>query len=600
MTVHSASDANSVLGRLPELLLFLPGMYLCAWWAINLAAGPSRLSMLWVMSGVLCGFLLTSPRSRWPGYLACAFAASVLVNLQRNGLWSLALLLSFGNVIDAWLAASLVTRRIADVSQLANIKRTLWIGGVATLLACTASALVAAIARSWLLPPLHAFDILFETWFASHALGLAIFGTLTVIVRVEGRRILGPPGRRLELVATLLLLVVGCWFTFAQSSLPVVFVVLPLLLLCVLRHRFSGFVPAMAIIALVATMETAAGRGPFIFGAGSWDGVVRTRMLQVFIASCCFLAFPVASVLTELRILSRRVARSELQYRTLAENSRDLVLRIGPGRVVKYISPSVVELLGWEREEFVAQRGELVHPDDMAQLQVAMGTLFDAGGMASALYRCRHKDGHYVWLSAQARSVPADGAEGASDVVFSARDVSKRVEAERALERLARQDALTGLSNRLHFDERIELALARAARNHSRVGLLYFDADHFKTVNDTHGHAAGDEVLREFAQRLQGCIRSVDLAARLGGDEFAILVEDVETPDVLQVIAEKLVVAMRQPIHHGSVELRLTTSVGIALSGPECADPEALMHAADTALYQAKAAGRNTWRMAAV
>lgn len=124
--------------------------------------------------------------------------------------------------------------------------------------------------------------------------------------------------------------------------------------------------------------------------------------------------------------------------------------------------------------------------------------------------------------------------------------------------------------------------------------------DHFKAINDTHGHAAGDQALREFARRIGGCIRSVDLAVRLGGDEFAVLVEDIATPQGLQFVAEKLVAAMREPMVLGNLTLQASASIGIGI-GMNAAgesDAEALVQLADGALYQAKAAGRNTWRLA--
>ena len=189
-------------------------------------------------------------------------------------------------------------------------------------------------------------------------------------------------------------------------------------------------------------------------------------------------------------------------------------------------------------------------------------------------------------------------ANGRAALVYSGRDVTSRVEAELALEQQVRRDPLTGLANRLLFDERLALALARAGRNRTCVGLLYIDLDHFKAINDTHGHAAGDQALREFARRIGGCIRSVDLAVRLGGDEFAVLVEDIATPQSLQFVAEKLVAAMREPMVLGGLTLQASASIGIGMNAAGDSDAEALVQLADGALYQAKAAGRNTWRLA--
>lgn len=592
---HAATGPAVPIARhLPWFALFAAAIAACGWWSIHLAAGPLGFSMLWLPGGVLFGVLLSAPRQAWGGYLVAGLLGFLAANVQRNGVGLVTLVLSLCDVMEAWLAAALIVPRV-DVRQLGNINRTLRVSGLAVLVSCALSALVAAAARHILLPQSSGFAPLFETWLASHALGMVIFGALTVIVRAEGRRMLGPPARRLELVVTLVVIAISSWLVFARGQLPVAFLLLPPLMVCVLRHRFSGFVPAIAVIALIAAMATSAGRGPFVLGSEAND-LVRSYQLQLYLLCCCWVAFPVASVLTERRILTHRVARSERQYRMLADYSRDLIIRVGTHRNLDYISPSVTELLGWTREEYDQQRWELIHPEDVAILRDTMDSLYEKGGLASIVYRCRHKQGHYIWLAANVRSVT--DANGRAALVYSGRDVTSRVEAELALEQQVRRDPLTGLANRLLFDERMALALARGGRNRTRVGLLYIDLDYFKSVNDNHGHAVGDLVLREFARRLSGCIRSVDLGVRLGGDEFAVLVEDIATTQSLQFVANKLATAMREPMTLGELTLHVTASIGVGMSGCGQTDAAALVQLADGALYQAKAAGRDTWRLA--
>lgn len=592
--MKQATQEHSPLeAKLAWLGLFFLALAVCGWWSLHYALGPYGFSILWIPNGILFGFLLTTPRSRWPGFIVCAFAALLLVNVQRNELGWLSLLLSLANIFETWLAASLLLTRVSDVSYMASIKRTTYVGGLATLLACAVSALFAASAIQLLTPQRYHFGVLYETWFASHALGMVIFGTLAVIVRTEGWGMLGAPKRRIELAATLGLIAFVAWFVFSKNTVPTAFILIPLLLVCVLRHRFSGFVPAMTLIALITTMKTMVGTGPFITIAGV-DNAVRSLQLYLFV--CCWSAFPVASALTQYKLLSRNLLRSKALYKTLAEYSRDLILRIRPDRSFDYISPSVTELLGWTPEEFERIRWELTHPEDVDVLRDAIFPLYKKEGVSSAVYRCKHEQGHYVWLAANMRSVPDE--RGELMLVYSARDVTSRIEAEQALEMQVRRDPLTGLANRRLLDERLVLALARAKRNKAHVGLLYCDIDHFKTINDTYGHAAGDLILREFSRRLNCCIRSVDLAVRLGGDEFVILVEDIVSSQGLQYIANKLVVVMSEPVRLEGATINMSTSIGIGLSGPSHQDAASLLQLADSALYQAKAAGRNTWKLA--
>jgi diguanylate cyclase (GGDEF)-like protein len=163
-------------------------------------------------------------------------------------------------------------------------------------------------------------------------------------------------------------------------------------------------------------------------------------------------------------------------------------------------------------------------------------------------------------------------------------------------ERLARVDPLTGIANRRQFTERLHTALARCRRQQLPLTLLAFDIDKFKSINDTHGHAVGDAVIIEFARRIASAVREGDLAARLGGDEFLVLIEDATSAQVGASVAEKILERMRQPMQIGSLSLPVTTSIGVGFSTkPETS--EAILDLADRALYAAKEAGRNTYRL---
>ncbi|HXA28983.1 MAG TPA: EAL domain-containing protein [Candidatus Angelobacter sp.] len=156
---------------------------------------------------------------------------------------------------------------------------------------------------------------------------------------------------------------------------------------------------------------------------------------------------------------------------------------------------------------------------------------------------------------------------------------------------LAYHDSLTGLPNRALFTEHLERALARARRGGSRVTVLFLDLDRFKMVNDSLGHAAGDELLVAVGQRLRSCLRATDVAARLGGDEFAILAEDSEGVTDADVVAERILEALREPISVHGRELSVTASVGVAVSGCADGNAEALLRNADLAMYRAKVDG---------
>jgi diguanylate cyclase (GGDEF)-like protein len=172
----------------------------------------------------------------------------------------------------------------------------------------------------------------------------------------------------------------------------------------------------------------------------------------------------------------------------------------------------------------------------------------------------------------------------------------RRVEQE--LQRLARFDSLTALANRRQFDETLVQTLARVHRSGRPLALMFLDIDHFKAINDSLGHAGGDEVLQEFAWRLHASVRDNDLVARLAGDEFVILLEDIESAEKAGGVAEKILSSISKPFELMTGPLAVTASIGVAFVPDGRHASVDIVQAADKVLYEAKAAGRNTFRLA--
>lgn len=184
-------------------------------------------------------------------------------------------------------------------------------------------------------------------------------------------------------------------------------------------------------------------------------------------------------------------------------------------------------------------------------------------------------------------------------VLSHAVDITERLRAERVLEHQAMHDPLTGCANRTLFLDHLHGAIARAQRARVRgedpciVGLLYLDMDEFKPLNDRFGHAAGDFVLRETAARMRARIREVDTAARLGGDEFCVVVDKLHCAEDAMKLAESLLAAIHEPLVWEGEEIRIGSSIGIALYPQHGELAEVLLGRADEAMYAAKTAGRN-------
>lgn len=304
----------------------------------------------------------------------------------------------------------------------------------------------------------------------------------------------------------------------------------------------------------------------------------------------------VHSDITARRAAEQALRDSEARYRLMAENSTDLIARTTEQGELLYASDAIRTLLGYDPMEVLGHSiFEFVHPDDVDDVRRATRAL-DATTPTSFTYRARRREGGYVWFETTTRPITKE-RDGHTEFVSVSRDVSERKSAEEQIEYQAYHDALTGLPNRLLFRDRLTVALAHARRLHRQLGVMFLDLDRFKNVNDTLGHSAGDELLKQIAVRLRGALREEDTIARMGGDEFTVLVADVGSSDDVAKIAQKLLEVVAQPVSIEGNELFITTSIGIAVHPSDGDTAELLLKNADNAMYRAKDAGRNSYQL---
>jgi diguanylate cyclase (GGDEF)-like protein/PAS domain S-box-containing protein len=210
-------------------------------------------------------------------------------------------------------------------------------------------------------------------------------------------------------------------------------------------------------------------------------------------------------------------------------------------------------------------------------------------------YRAQRKNGDHFWLM-QSISAICDLAGEIQYYVCVGQDITDIKQNQERMETLAYYDQLTGLQNRLLFKEQLRGALAMADREKHHLALMYLDLDHFKRINDTLGHEAGDQLLIEVGKRLRGCLREEDCVARLGGDEFAVLLKHVESAQYCFVVASKIIGNLNRPMMLVGQEVVVGTSIGITVAPDDGRDLDGLMKNADLAMYQAKYQGRNSFR----
>jgi diguanylate cyclase (GGDEF)-like protein/PAS domain S-box-containing protein len=284
---------------------------------------------------------------------------------------------------------------------------------------------------------------------------------------------------------------------------------------------------------------------------------------------------------------------SEMYFRTLVQNASDVILILDDDDRVRYASPSADQVLGIPNLEGT-QLVDLVPPQDSRAVVETLGRIRSHEYQTSREHwRMVRTDRATIEVEVRWSDLREEATVGG--VVLTVRDVTEQRKLERELTHQAFHDSLTGLANRVLFQERINHALVQAQREGTVVGVLFLDVDDFKVVNDIHGHGVGDELLVALSLRLQTTVRASDTAARIGGDEFALLVEGSVTSAGVERFTEHVMSVFAEPFQLSVGPVSTYASVGVATTEDSVDSVELLTHA-DLALYAAKTAGKRQWR----
>ena len=284
---------------------------------------------------------------------------------------------------------------------------------------------------------------------------------------------------------------------------------------------------------------------------------------------------------------------------TVFETVDEAVLVCDLNNVIVSVNPAFTEITGYRPEEVIGKNPKLLgsgsHPPEF--YQEMWRTLVQTGSWRGEIWN-RSKSGRvYVeWLAI--KQVRDDEGKATGYVaVFS--DISERKAAEQRMQHLAHYDALTELPNRTLFSDRLQQSLAKAKRDKTRMALMFIDLDEFKPINDRLGHYVGDLLLKEVAKRLLGCLRrESDTVVRMGGDEFVVILPEMDTLADATRVADQILVTLSQPFELAGHSVRISASIGIAAFPENGSDDKQLLKSADSAMYQAKQAGRNRCALA--
>jgi len=559
---------------------------------------PDANHLIWTANGVLLAFLLLAPRTRWAGYVSAGFAAQVAGSLLVNPDWQTNLILTSLNMAEVFISALLLRKRTREYPRFTDRAYLLRFIAYGTLAGPFAVGLVySVIAGFWLH---NAPGAALLQWTAADALGAAVATPACVaIFRARFKNSVGS----ITVWIYMALLAAATLAIFSEASVPLSFLLYPLLLLILLRLGLGFAAIATLFVTTAGTVFTLQGKGPFALST-SVTPLEPTILLQIFIASAVFMLYSVSVVLEIQKNTERRLREIVALHTLITENSRDAIILADFDGRRSYVSSAVQHMTGWTKEEFAKKKSlDLLHPEDRSNAVSVMRKLRACDEDATIECRVRKRDGDYIWVEASLRVVCAQESGAHTGLLNIVRDISERKQAEKrlqdayhAVEALAITDGLTGLANRRRFDHCLTNEWRRGMRDRKPLSLLLIDADWFKSYNDTYGHLRGDSCLKQIAEAAQDVVmRPGDLVARFGGEEFAVILPDTSNEGAMQ-IADEICMALRSrklPHKDNPYEI-MTISVGCATMTPQLGRiASSLIELADVAMYKAKRSGRN-------
>jgi diguanylate cyclase (GGDEF)-like protein len=558
---------------------------LAVYLAIALTRNAVNVAAIWPANGILLATLLLGGNPATRRLVVAAFLpAGTIAYLANSDPWTTAVAFTAINIAEALIAFHILRAVCGGRVDLTKAWTV-----AAFVLTCLASPLLPATAGALITVGGFGsgYNAAFNTWYLSDALGLLILTPAILLIARRSRRTEANPSAE-DVARHFLLLTAVALLVFVQSSVPLLFLVIPVSVLVAFRlgPRYAAIATLwLTVISLVCTYQE---MGP---AALVGDAETRIWIVQLF----CFVNL-LTSLAVAAEIADRERLRNELvRVSALADDrrrqldtaldamSQGVCLFDRNGRVVVRNS-RFLEIYGLSKEAVPIG----------TSLATLMAVCHEAGAVPErdsgpvelnidSDIEQQLVDGRHIRIG---QRVMSDGA-----VICTYTDFTAEKRAEGELLHRTLHDILTGLPNRLLLVERIEQALA-ATRRGKDAAVMLIDIDYFKSVNDNLGHAAGDELLRVVAARLSTCVRETDTVARLGGDEFALLLSGGEHTTDAAVVARRILEEIRKPIDIEGKAIRVGMSIGIARPPIDGSTTDEILKAADVALYKAKRNGR--------
>ncbi len=297
---------------------------------------------------------------------------------------------------------------------------------------------------------------------------------------------------------------------------------------------------------------------------------------------------------TERKQAEEALRNNKEKYQTLVENINDVFYTLDTEGNITYVSPVVERFTKYKVSDLKGKPFiPLIYPDDLPGLLDSFNRLV-SGQLEPWEFRILDKDGRVIYVRTSSRPLYEEGKIAGITALMT--DITERKQMEQKLAEMATHDFLTGLPNRILLQDRFGIAAALAHRNKGRLAVISLDLDKFKSINDTLGHAAGDQVLKTISTRLTGIIRASDTLARVGGDEFVLVMLETDHAGGSAAIAQKILDSFREPLFIENQQVILSTSIGVAVYPDDAEDLETLVKKSDSAMYYSKGHGRNQYK----
>ncbi|MCB5185997.1 EAL domain-containing protein [Methylobacillus gramineus] len=565
----------------------------------------SHVVLVWLPAGIAVAALVRWGMRYWPAIYAGAFLDSLtyLYPLHGNDSLALAFFVAAADTLAAVLTTSILRRTFFHTSL--NRIRDIPLMVLAAASGMLVSAVAAALAMRYagMLDAALFLNSLF-LWWTAHVVGVLVLLPLLLNISWDEVKVLWKQRKRYVGLALVVFVLESLVFRYvidyADQYMVLAFLAIPFVVLVAMRTGVTGASFIVLVLSLIAMFSMVN-----IEPSDEWElGYQPAWALWVFTSTLSMVVLLITALQSSRETTDRALRSSETKLRAVVDNAQDGIVSIDEkGNLVEF-NQAAERMFGYSRADVIGQPmvDKIIPPS----------------------LRAAHLKGHQHFMDTnqatmfdrrlELMAMRADGTEFPVELTITSlldkgvplitgffRDLTERRKVEQEIRNLAFFDVLTGLPNRRLLVDRLQQAIAASVRQYKHGAVMFIDLDDFKALNDSRGHDVGDLLLIEVAKRLRECVRAEDTVARLGGDEFVIILEDLSADmehALVQTrqIAQKILDTVNQPYLLGEIEHHNSSSMGIALFTGNFVSMEELLKRSDTAMYQAKAGGRNTLR----